>query len=84
MKMSDKRLFAEILNALAREGELVVSDPETEELLSGEDIRTVCMKGDVIHICLFKSISERRAKKKKRKTRKDENNGTTFTNVNFL
>ncbi len=82
MKMSDKRLFAEILNALAREGELVVSDPETEELLSGEDIRTVCMKGDVIHICLFKSISERRAKKKKRKTRKGENNGTTFTNVN--
>ena len=65
MKMSEKRLFAEILNALAREGELAVSNSKTEELFSGEDIRIVCMKGDVIHICLSKSISVRREKKGK-------------------
>ncbi len=84
MEISEKIKILNILNELAREGELVVSDLETEELLSGEDIRIVCMKGDIIHICLSKSISERRTKKKKRKTRKVENNGTTFTNVNSL
>ena len=62
MKMREKRIFTEILNVLAREGELAVSNSKTEELFSGEDIRIVCMKGDVIHIYLSESISVRREK----------------------
>ncbi len=62
MKTSEKSLFAEILSELAREGELVVSNLETEIFFSGEDIRIVCVEGNVIHICLSKSASERIAK----------------------
>ncbi len=47
---------------LDNEGELVISDSKTEELLSGEDIRIVLIKGDVIHIYLSESISVRREK----------------------
>ncbi len=64
MKINEKKLLVGFLNNLIDEGELVVSNSETEELLSGEDIRTVCMKGDVIHICLSESISVRREKEK--------------------
>ena len=72
MEISEKIDLVNILNELVRKGELAVSDPETEELLSGEDIRIVCMKGEVIHICLSKSISKRRAKEKKNKERRKE------------
>ncbi len=59
-----KKLLVGFLNNLVDEEELVISDFKTKELLSGEDIRIVCMKGDVIHICLTESISVRREKKK--------------------
>ncbi len=64
MKISEKRLLAEILNALARTGKIPVSNSKTAELFSGEDIRIVCMKGDVIHICLSEPISVKREKNK--------------------
>ncbi len=41
MKRSEKIELANVLNELVREGELVISDSKTEELLSGEDIRIV-------------------------------------------
>ncbi len=64
MKINEKKLLVGFLNNLVDEEELVVSNSKTQELFSGEDIRTVCMKGDVIHICLSESISVRREKKK--------------------
>ncbi len=51
------------MNELVNERELVISDSKTEELLSGEDISIVCMKGDVIHICLSEPVSVKREKK---------------------
>ena len=63
MKRSEKLGLVNVLNELAREGELVISDCKTEESLSGEDIRIVFIKGDVIHIYLSESISVRREKK---------------------
>ncbi len=62
MKISEKIKLVIVLNELAREGELVISDFKTEELLSGEDIRIVLIKGDVIHIYLSESIFVRREK----------------------
>jgi hypothetical protein len=62
MKRNEKIELLNILNELVREGELVISDSKTEELLSGEDIRIVLIKGDVIHIYLSESISVRREK----------------------
>ncbi len=63
MKRSEKIELVNVLNELAMERELVISDSKTEELLSGEDIRIVFIKGDVIHIYLSESISVRREKK---------------------
>ncbi len=60
MKRNEKIELLNVLNELVREGELVISGSKTEELLSGEDIRIVVMKGDVIHIYLSESISVRR------------------------
>jgi hypothetical protein len=62
VKISEKIKLVIVLNELAREGELVISDSKTEELLSGEDIRIVVMKGDVIYIYLSVPISVRREK----------------------
>ncbi len=62
MKRNEKIELLNILNELVREGELVISDSKTQELLSGEDIRIVLIKGDVIHIYLSESISVRREK----------------------
>ncbi len=62
MKISEKIKLVIVLNELAREGELVISDSKTEELLSGEDIRIVVMKGDVIYIYLSEAIFVRREK----------------------
>ncbi len=62
MKRNEKIELLNVLNELVREGELVISDSKTEELLSGEDIRIVLIKGDVIHIYLSESISVRREK----------------------
>ncbi len=61
--MNEKIELVNVLNELVREGELVISNSKTEELFSGEDIRIVCMKGDVIHIWLSDSISVGREKK---------------------
>ncbi len=63
MKISEKMNLVIVLNKLARERELVISDFKTEELLSGEDIRRVVMEEDVIHIYLSESIFVRREKK---------------------
>ena len=60
MKRSEKIELVNVLNELVRDGELVISGSKTEELLSGEDIRIVLIKGDVIHIYLSESISVRR------------------------
>ncbi len=65
MKRNEKIELLNILNELVREGELVISNSKTEELLSGEDIRIVLIKGDVIHIYLSEPISVRREKKRK-------------------
>ena len=65
MERDVKIELVNVLNELVREGELVISDSKTEELLSGEDIRIVLIKGDVIHIYLSESISVRREKKEK-------------------
>ena len=62
MEISEKIKLVNVLNELVMERELVVFDLKTEELLSGEDIRIVCMKGDAIYICLSGSISESKAK----------------------
>ncbi|MEE9604128.1 MAG: hypothetical protein V3V70_01030 [Candidatus Scalindua sp.] len=61
--MNEKIELVNVLNELVRKGELAISNSKTEELFSGEDIRIVCMKGDVIHICLSDSISVKREKK---------------------
>ncbi len=63
MKRNEKIELINILNELVREGELAVSNSKTAELFSGEDIRIVCMKGDVILICLSEPISVKREKK---------------------
>ncbi len=63
MKRNEKIELVNVLNGLVREGELVISNSKTQELLSGENIRTVFIKGDVIHIYLSESISVRREKK---------------------
>ncbi len=60
MKRNEKIELLNVLNELVREGELVISDSKTEELLSGDDIRIVLIKGDVIHIYLSESIFVRR------------------------
>ncbi len=52
MKRNEKIELVNVLNELVREGELVISNSKTQELLSGEDIRIVHIKGDVIHIYL--------------------------------
>jgi hypothetical protein len=65
MKRNEKIELVNVLNELVREGELVISNSKTQELLSGEDIRIVLIKGDVIHIYLSESISVRREKKEK-------------------
>ncbi len=65
MKRNEKIELVNVLNELVREGELVISDSKTEEVLSGEDIRIVFIKGDVIHIYLSEYISVRREKKGK-------------------
>ena len=65
MERNVKIELVNVLNELVREGELVISDSKTEELLSGEDIRIVLIKGDVIHIYLSEAISVRREKKEK-------------------
>ncbi len=62
MKRNEKIELVNVLNELVRDGELVISGSKTEELLSGEDIRIVLIKGDVIHIYLSESISVRREK----------------------
>ncbi len=62
MNINEKKLFAGFLNNLVDEEELVISDFKTKELFSGEDIRKVYMKGDVIHICLSESISVKKEK----------------------
>ncbi len=62
MKRSEKIELVNVLNELVRKGELAISNSKTEELLSGEDIRIVLIKGDVIHIYLSESISVRREK----------------------
>lgn len=67
MEISEKIKLVNVLNKLVRDGELVISNLKTEELFSGEDIRIVHMKGDVIHICLSESIFEKIEKKRKRK-----------------
>jgi hypothetical protein len=64
MKRNEKIELLIVLNELVREGELVISGSKTEELLSGEDIRIVLIKGDVIHIYLSESISVKREKNK--------------------
>lgn len=64
MKLNEKIEYVKLLNELVKKRELVVSDLETGESLSGKDIRIVCMKGDVIHICLDKSIPENKSDKK--------------------
>ncbi len=63
MKRSEKIELTNVLNELVREGELVISNSKTQELLSGENIRTVFIKGDVIYIYLSESISVKREKK---------------------
>jgi hypothetical protein len=65
MKRNEKIELVNVLNELVREGELVISNSKTQELLSGEDIRIVLIKGNVIHIYLSESISVRREKKEK-------------------
>ncbi len=65
MERNEKIEIVNILNELVREGELVISDSKTEELLSGEDIRIVLIKGDVIHIYLSEAIFVRREQKEK-------------------
>ncbi len=62
-KISERRKLVGVLNGLVNEGEIVVDDSKTGELLSGEDIRIILMKGDVIHICLSENIIVRREKK---------------------
>ncbi len=65
MKINEKIELVNVLNELVREGELVISNSKTQELLSGEDIGIVLIKGDVINIYLSESISVRREKKEK-------------------
>ncbi len=65
MKRSEKIELVNVLNELVRERELVISNSKTQELLSGEDIGIVLIKGDVINIYLSESISVRREKKEK-------------------
>ena len=62
MKIREKIKLVSTLKELARKGELDISSSRPEELLPGENIRTIYMKGDAIHIYLSESISVRRVK----------------------
>ncbi len=63
MERNVKVELVNILKELARGEELVISNSETEKLLSGEDISIVLIKGDVIHIYLSESIFVRRERR---------------------
>ncbi len=62
MKLSEKVGLVNILKELVRTGELDVSSSGQEELLPGENIRTIYMKGDIITIYLSETISVKRMK----------------------
>jgi hypothetical protein len=62
MKLSEKVGLVNILKELVRTGELDVSSSRQEELLPGENIRTIYMKGDIITIYLSETISVKRIK----------------------
>ncbi len=62
MKLSEKIDLVGILKELVRTGELDVSSSRSEELIPGENIRTIYMKGDVITIYLSEAISVKMVK----------------------
>lgn len=62
MELNEKIELLNILNELVRIGELDISSSRSEELLPGENIRTIYMKGDVINIYLSETISVQRVK----------------------
>ena len=62
MKISEKIELINILKELVRTGELDISSSRSEELIPGENIRTIYMKGDVIIIFLSEDISVKRVK----------------------
>jgi hypothetical protein len=62
MELNEKIKLLNILNELVRTGELDISSSRSEELLPGENIRTIYMKGDVINIYLSGTISVQRVK----------------------
>ena len=62
MKLSEKIDLVNTLKELVRTGELDVSSSRSEELLPGENIRTIYIKGDVINIYLSEAISVQRVK----------------------
>ncbi len=62
MKISEKIELINILKELVRTGELDVSSSRSEELIPGENIRTIYMKGDIITIYLSETISVKRIK----------------------
>ncbi len=62
MKLSEKSKLVSILKELVRTGEFDISSSRIEELLPGENIRTIYVKGDVITIYLSEDISVKRVK----------------------
>ena len=62
MKISEKLELTNILKELVRTGELDISSSRSEELIPGENIRTIYMKGDIITIYLSETISVKRIK----------------------
>ena len=62
MKISEKLELINILKELVRTGELDISSSRSEELIPGENIRTIYMKGDIITIYLSETISVKRIK----------------------
>ncbi len=62
MELREKTDLVNILKGLVRTGELDVSSSRPEELLPGENIRTIYMKGDIIIIYLSETISVKRIK----------------------
>ena len=62
MKISEKIELINILKELVRTGELDISSSRSEELIPGENIRTIYMKGDIITIYLSETISVKRIK----------------------